>query len=165
MLITLIDSDDFCLELIIEEADCLTSDNTATEGCSTVFSDESEGASTVSNVSRSRLISKYSNAYKKTGLESTPKLSTRRQFSRYMEMVEEQNVPLEGLHFWQKYCNQLPTLYMLACRVLSVPASSAPVERIFSKGGILLRPHRARLASETLSMLLFLNCNENLCFK
>ena len=43
MLITLIDSDDSCLELIIDEADCLTSDNTATEGCSTVFSDESEG--------------------------------------------------------------------------------------------------------------------------
>ena len=114
MLITLIDSDDFCLELIIEEADCLTSDNTATEGCSTVFSDESEGASTVSNVSRSRLISKYSNAYKKTGLESTLKISTRRQFSRYMEMVGRTECSIGRLAFLAKVL-QSTSYFVHAC--------------------------------------------------
>jgi len=50
----------------------------------------------------------------------------------------EQNVPMETLHFWEKYCNKLPTLYILACHVLSLPTSSAPVEQIFDKRDILL---------------------------
>uniref|UniRef100_A0A3B5PVV0 Uncharacterized LOC111606838 n=1 Tax=Xiphophorus maculatus TaxID=8083 RepID=A0A3B5PVV0_XIPMA len=46
--------------------------------------------------------------------------------------------------------------------VLSVPASSAPVERVFSRGGIVMRPHRARLGAKMLQSLIFLKCNETL---
>ena len=49
--------------------------------------------------------------------------------------------------------NQLPALYKLAMQVLSVPASSAPVERIFSTAGLIMRSHRSRLSSVNLEML------------
>jgi hypothetical protein len=43
--------------------------------------------------------------------------------------------------------------------VLCVPASSAPVERIFSQSGLLLRPHRAKMTNNLLETLVFLKCN------
>jgi len=44
-------------------------------------------------------------------------------------------------------------------RVLCTPASSAPVERVFSQSGLLLRPHRARMSDKLLESLVFLKCN------
>jgi len=44
-------------------------------------------------------------------------------------------------------------------KVLSVPATSAPVERVFSQSG-LMRPNRAR--KTLLSQLVFLKCNSHL---
>ena len=41
---------------------------------------------------------------------------------------------------WQHHKDNLDKLYGLALRGLSVPASSAPVERIFSHGGVVVRP-------------------------
>ena len=42
-------------------------------------------------------------------------------------------------------------------RVLCTPASSAPVERVFSQSGLLVRPHRARTSDKLLESLFFLN--------
>ena len=55
-----------------------------------------------------------------------------------------------------------PYLHRLATRVLCVPATSAPVERVFSCSGILMRPHRSRLSKKMLSMLTLLKCNLHL---
>ena len=49
----------------------------------------------------------------------------------------------------------------LVKRTLCVPATSAPEERVFSHGGILVRPHRSSLAPERLYKILFLKCNEH----
>ena len=46
-----------------------------------------------------------------------------------------------------------------ATRALSVPASSAPVERVFSQGGTILKPHRSRMSDTMLAKLIFLKCN------
>ena len=54
---------------------------------------------------------------------------------------------------------ELPKLFELAMKVQSVPATSAPVERVFSHGGIIMRPHRARLNDTMLSNIVFLKCN------
>jgi hypothetical protein len=35
----------------------------------------------------------------------------------------------------------------------------APVERVFSRSGLLLRPHRARMSDQMLEHLVFLKCN------
>lgn len=44
-------------------------------------------------------------------------------------------------------------------RLFCVPASSAPVERVFSQSGLLLRPNRARMSDRMLEDLVFMKCN------
>ena len=56
--------------------------------------------------------------------------------------------------------SRLSKLFPLAMQVLLVTASSAPVERVFSHGGLIMRPHRSRLGDTMLSNLLFLKCNK-----
>jgi len=42
------------------------------------------------------------------------------------------------LQFWDRSQTSLDKLYLSALRALSVPASSAAVERVFSQGGIIM---------------------------
>ncbi|XP_058625882.1 microfibril-associated glycoprotein 4-like isoform X1 [Onychostoma macrolepis] len=55
--------------------------------------------------------------------------------------------------------SNIQTLYQSLLYMLSIPASSAPVERVFSKGGIIMRPHRARLTHKMVTELVFLKSN------
>jgi len=52
------------------------------------------------------------------------------------------------------------TLMPLFERVLSAPASSAPVERVFSPSGLIMRPNRERMSDKMLEELVFLKCND-----
>ena len=54
-----------------------------------------------------------------------------------------------------------PSLFLRAMQVLPVPATSAPVERVFSRGGLVMRPHRSRLSTKMLETLTFIKCNES----
>ena len=56
------------------------------------------------------------------------------QIKKYVDM---QDIDAESLAFWQNRQTQtsLDKLYLPALRALSVPASSAAVERVFSHGG------------------------------
>ena len=51
-------------------------------------------------------------------------------------------------------------MYILAKRVLSVPASSAPVELLFSVAGKVFKPDRCQMKDSTFETLLFINCNK-----
>nr|XP_046149367.1 uncharacterized protein LOC123992229 [Oncorhynchus gorbuscha] len=73
----------------------------------------------------------------KKAVDTTPAL----QLSHYLDICEGQN----ALLFWAMNRKALPSLSRVAIRVLAVPASSAPVERAFSQGGIILWPHRAQM--------------------
>jgi len=70
---------------------------------------------------------------------------------------------LSCLEFWAQHANSLPRLHEIALKALPVPvqATSAPVERVFSSGGMFMRPHRARLSNRMLSDLVFLKCNND----
>ena len=70
-------------------------------------------------------------------------------------------VEIDPIKFWNESSTvrNMPALSKLANVVLSVPASSAPVERVFSHGGIIFRPHPRRLTDEHLSQLIYLKCN------
>jgi len=54
------------------------------------------------------------------------------------------------------------TLSKLAVKVLCVPATSTPAERVFSPNGFLFRQHRASMSKKMLQMLTMLKCNKNL---
>ncbi|KAL3048814.1 hypothetical protein OYC64_008318 [Pagothenia borchgrevinki] len=88
---------------------------------------------------------------KKKDVGTTPAL----QLSHYLHIADGQNVLL----FWAMNMKVLPSLFKVAIRVLAVPASSAPVERVFSHGGIILRPHRAQMSDRLLTNLVFCKCN------
>jgi len=75
---------------------------------------------------------------------------------RYLS--DELDIDTSCLTFWREY-SKYGSLALGALRALSVPASSAPVERVFSHGGIFMRPHRARMSETTLSALVSLKCN------
>jgi len=54
---------------------------------------------------------------------------------------------------------QYRLLHPLFNRLLCTPATSAPVERIFSQSGIIMRPHRAKMSDSLLETLVMLKCN------
>ncbi|XP_056138332.1 uncharacterized protein LOC130114478 [Lampris incognitus] len=95
--------------------------------------------------------------YRRTPSSTEKKPSGQAQLTAYLNLIAEQDsdsVPC--LRFWQQNKSKFPTLYQIATQVFSIPTSSAPIERVFSHGGILMRPHRARLSSSMLSDLMFL---------
>ncbi|KAI2659489.1 Zinc finger BED domain-containing protein 4 [Labeo rohita] len=61
--------------------------------------------------------------------------------------------------YWKENQSRFPTLAQLACKYLAIPASSAPVERIFSVAGKIFRPERCRLNDKTFEELLRIRCN------
>ena len=92
--------------------------------------------------------------------------SAKEEMYRYINMQHEfQKSPdgslqeLDPIAFWLSNSEDLPRLAKLANLVMGVPASSASVERVFSHGGIIFRPHRRRLTDEHLSQLIYLKCN------
>jgi hypothetical protein len=56
--------------------------------------------------------------------------------------------------------NMHPRLYELSLKYLTVPATSAPIEHVFSQSGFIMRPHRAKLTTKNVCLLTFLKCNK-----
>ncbi|XP_078026436.1 zinc finger BED domain-containing protein 4-like [Epinephelus lanceolatus] len=103
-----------------------------------------------------RLLSRYK-AFKMQH-STTWDSSITAQISKYLDNMNDYDC--DALTFWSKNQEHFPQLHNVALKVLSIPASSAPVERVFSRGGILMRPHRARLGHKMLQFLVFLKCNQ-----
>jgi hypothetical protein len=60
------------------------------------------------------------------------------------------------LSFWKTKRHSYPRLAVMALEILSVPAMSAEVERVFSSGKLTLSDQRARLDSEIVEALEYL---------
>ena len=84
-----------------------------------------------------------------------------RQFEDYLLLVNKPG-HIDTKEFWLQYQKSWPELTAYTKHLLSVPATSAPVERIFSVGGAILRPARRRLSDKNFEMLMFLKCNLHL---
>lgn len=63
----------------------------------------------------------------------------------------------DPLLWWKVQADRLPILSKLARRVLCIPATSAPSERVFSTAGLTVANARAALNSENAAALIFLH--------
>ena len=68
----------------------------------------------------------------------------------------------DPLDFWRTHEKVFPSLALLAKKYLSVQASSAAVERMFSISGHIFSLKRRRLGIKFFSLLVLLKLNEEL---
>uniref|UniRef100_A0A1X7TCX8 HAT C-terminal dimerisation domain-containing protein n=1 Tax=Amphimedon queenslandica TaxID=400682 RepID=A0A1X7TCX8_AMPQE len=59
--------------------------------------------------------------------------------------------------WWSEHEAAYPSLHKLAMKYLSIPGTSVPAERLFSKAGELISARRNRLKPKHVNMVLFLN--------
>ena len=140
--------------MLIEEAAELPVESARTTATTTIQQSEQSAASTSSEPETGLFA-----GYKRRRIISPSTSSVTDQLEQYFKMCDDDPCDSDCLEFWSNRRDKLPILYELAVKFLSVPATSAPVERVFSHGGIILRPHRARLGDAMLSDLVFLKCN------
>lgn len=65
------------------------------------------------------------------------------------------------LMFCQENSLRFSSVSKLAREYLSIPATSAPVERIFSVAGKTFRPYKCKLGDEIFEYLMNIKCNGN----
>ena len=108
----------------------------------------------------------------------------KRQKSSFMEEGNEQNGKTDDDHdeitrylldaclemksnpfqYW-KEDKSFPKISKIAEVVLSIPASSAAVERLFSVAGKIYCPDRCRLSDNKFEQMMFIKCNFNIILK
>ena len=65
--------------------------------------------------------------------------------------------------FWKENENEYgQSLSRMAKEILSIPSSSAPVERLFSIAGKVFTPSRCRLQDSRFEQLMFIRCNNSI---
>ena len=77
------------------------------------------------------------------------------QLAKYLSEIEESST-VSAIDFWSADERKFNLLIPLVKQVLADPAASAPVERVFRTGGLMMRPHRSRVSGQFLSDLVFL---------
>ena len=74
-----------------------------------------------------------------------------------LSVMLQSNVLSDLLAWWQVQEKTLSLLSILARRMLCVPATSAPTERVFSVAGLTLSKNRASTLPQHASDLIFLH--------
>jgi len=106
---------------------------------------------------RSRYLSFMADSSSQSALSSDKQLQVDEYFSA--SCVSEDDDPLT---FWKLNQQKYPELAKLATQYLQFPASSAPVERLFSIAGKVFRPERCSLSDERFEQLMFIQCNNHI---
>ena len=94
---------------------------------------------------------------------TTPMTRAKKELKLYLTLPVENspNSSFNQLAWWKKNEVQLPMMSRLAKSILTIPATSTPSERLFSKAGMLISKKRANLKPSKVDMMLFLNANNN----
>jgi len=77
-------------------------------------------------------------------------------------MHNENGNYFDPLEWWQNNCSKFPNVWKLAERILSIPATSAPAERVFSAAANIIDKKRARITADNAEILMFLRGNKSL---
>jgi hypothetical protein len=64
-------------------------------------------------------------------------------------------------HWWKENHARFPYIWLLAQRILSIPATSAPAEQVFSATSNIISKICARLNPDTAGLLMFLCGNSS----
>ena len=82
----------------------------------------------------------------------------------YMGAEYDAETPIESesspLSWWQRNESRFPNISALARHLLSIPASTAELERMFSRAGVVAGPRRPRLQPKSATEVMF--CHENI---
>ena len=82
-----------------------------------------------------------------------PRTSLFASYCKPLPSAEKAAVPLTSV------VSLFACLQWLFESVFCTPCTSSPVERIFSHGGLFIRPHRARMSDQLLCDLMLAKCN------
>ena len=91
------------------------------------------------------------------------KVRAQKEVDSYRAFAGQQYIdgllPVEAnpLVWWKKYDVNFPNLSQVARRYLAIPATTAPVERLFLVAGQVVTAKRNRLCPETVTLLVFLH--------
>lgn len=91
---------------------------------------------------------------------STEKCIPREEISLYKAIAETVTVPIPPQTFWNLKSAAMPVLSAIALKALTIPASTADVERSFSKMQWILRSTRTSLLESNLSIHMRLSYNQ-----
>lgn len=103
---------------------------------------------------------KLAHTKKRSKTSSSLEIPNKDELSHYLST---QVIPLsfDPLKQWEDMKVVFPKLFKLAREFLSIPATSVPLERLFSKAGSTITKTRNRLSLKRLDKLLFLSdCTE-----
>jgi hypothetical protein len=95
--------------------------------------------------------------------EQTENAEVAKELDNYLKqpicLKKDDKDPVDVLEWWErnKFC--FPNLYRLTAKYLSIPSTSCPCERIFSKAGQIISKKRSRLKPKNFNSLLFLMHN------
>jgi hypothetical protein len=85
-----------------------------------------------------------------------------RMIDKYLDLLNSSIINKDALSFWKQHSNTFPFFASLAKKYLSVQASSAAVERMFSISGNIFSQRRRRMTTDFFTSLVFLKLNEKL---
>ena len=81
------------------------------------------------------------------------------KYKRHVPRVPIRNRFRDPIAWWKKYDTRFPRLAALAHKYLSIQATSAPSERIFSLASRIIEDRRTRLDPSLAGQLLYVGCN------
>jgi hypothetical protein len=111
------------------------------------------------------------NTFEEVEPENEPALTVEARVSTELALYEQSvGCPLNDqngnyycpLVWWEKNHSTFPFVWSLARKILSIPATSAPAERVFSAASNVIDKKRARLKPQNADLLLFLRGNRTI---
>ena len=148
---------DYVLDLMYESYDSEKNDDREKE-----VTDDSVPAETAQTNSLVNFFQSIINANKVDSddeSECETRKTCKQELEGYIKEKEKTIKDFDVLAWWKGYEDKFPRLALLAKKYLSIQATSAPSERIFSKAGRIIDEQRTRLNSEIAGNLLYVAMN------